>query len=212
MSPSQHRVLQPAPWNRGKLVGSKPPQAQGGLGNPDPAGARWQAARPRPVQPGDRQQAPRLRSRAPAPLCGHMTAHCRSPLSAPFAAALDFEEHRQATAHSRCCVERAERPTHCRQDDLPLAAAGRFAPSAARAVPPFGPEIAMRCGPEHVPWASWRPDVVVNRATSRWPISIPVPRRTAQLVLPRNTTSRVLPREPHPPGQPRHREREHERA
>ena len=25
MSPSQHRVLEPAPWNRGKLVGPKPP-------------------------------------------------------------------------------------------------------------------------------------------------------------------------------------------
>jgi hypothetical protein len=45
------------PWNKGKLVGQKPPEAARYLGHPNPAPARSPPARPSDVQPGHRQQA-----------------------------------------------------------------------------------------------------------------------------------------------------------
>ena len=52
------------PWNKGKLIGAKPPlQAEPRLVDPDQAADRGAHARPGAVQPRHRQQAARLRRR-----------------------------------------------------------------------------------------------------------------------------------------------------
>ena len=63
-SRSEPPIVKPrSPWNRGKLIGQKPPLASGGLVNPHSSPAERAIARSCDVQPGNRQQASRLRSR-----------------------------------------------------------------------------------------------------------------------------------------------------
>ena len=50
------------PWNEGKLLAQKPPEAEGDLGHPDSTAAGTSSPGTRAVQPCDRQQVARVRS------------------------------------------------------------------------------------------------------------------------------------------------------